>query len=85
MAAAETLGRVGYGCEISPAYCDVIIRRMMNLGVPSVLPVTSETFAQVAESRGLPADQALNPKAQDPRAIKHNGPAPYYGTKKKTS
>ncbi len=31
MAAAEVLGRIGYGCEISPAYCDVILRRMMNL------------------------------------------------------
>ena len=31
MAAAHVLGRVGYGCEISPAYCDVILRRIMNL------------------------------------------------------
>ena len=85
MAAAETLGRVGYGCEISPAYCDVIIRRMASLGAASVLLVTGEKFAQVAESRGVPADQALNPKAQDSRAIQHNGPAPHYGTKKKAS
>jgi len=28
MAAAHVLGRVGYGCEISPAYCDVILRRV---------------------------------------------------------
>ena len=25
MAAAHVLDRVGYGCEISPAYCDVIL------------------------------------------------------------
>jgi hypothetical protein len=24
------LGRIGCGCEISPAYCDVILRRMMT-------------------------------------------------------
>src|SRR4051794_18974311 len=30
MAAAHMLGRTGYGCEISPAYCDVIVRRMLN-------------------------------------------------------
>ena len=27
MAAAHVLSRVGYGCEISPAYCDVAMRR----------------------------------------------------------
>jgi DNA modification methylase len=30
MAAAAVLGRIGCGCEISPAYCDVILRRMMT-------------------------------------------------------
>ena len=37
MAAAHVLDRSGYGCEISPAYCDVIVRRMINLGVGSVV------------------------------------------------
>ena len=31
MAAAHVLGRNGYGCEISPAYCDVILCRMKEL------------------------------------------------------
>jgi len=31
MAAAEVLGRIGYGAEISPGYCDVILGRMMTL------------------------------------------------------
>ncbi|XHR27537.1 MAG: site-specific DNA-methyltransferase [Chthoniobacteraceae bacterium] len=30
--AAEQLGRVVYGMEISPAYCDVIVRRWLALG-----------------------------------------------------
>ena len=86
MAAAEVLGRAGYGTEISPAYCDVIARRIANLsGNDAVLEATGQTFGAVAESRGVPAEQALNPKAQDSRAIKHNGPNPHYGPKRKAS
>jgi hypothetical protein len=84
MAAAEALDRVGYGCEISPAYCDVILRRMMNLaGVTPVLLATGEDFAVVAAARGVDAEQALNPKAQDSGAIKHTGPNPHYGPRRK--
>ena len=28
----------------------------------------------------MPVDQALNPKRQDSRAIKHHGPNPFYGS-----
>jgi site-specific DNA-methyltransferase (adenine-specific) len=57
MAAAHVLGRSGYGCEISPAYCDVIVRRMINLGVGSVvLDATGQSFDEVAfERTGVPA------------------------------
>jgi DNA modification methylase len=80
MAAAHVLGRAGYGCEISPAYCDVIVRRMINLGAGTpMLGATGEMFTAVAEARGVPVDQALNPKQQDSRAIKHHGPNPHYG------
>ena len=83
MAAAALLERAGYGCEISPAYCDVILRRIMNLtGEMAMLAETGETFAAAAESRGVPVDQALNPKRLDSRAIKHHGPNPFYGSKK---
>ena len=81
MAAAALLDRTGYGCEISPAYCDVIVRRVMNLtGATPVLAATGETFAAVAESRGVPADQALNPKHSDAGRIQHHGPRirPYF-------
>jgi hypothetical protein len=65
MAAAHVLGRKGYGCEISPAYCDVILRRIMNLtGETAMLAETGETFAAVAASRGLPVDQTLNRSQQ---------------------
>ena len=86
MAAAHVLGRTGYGCEISPAYCDVVLRRMLNLGTEMpVLAETGQPFGAVAEDRGVPVEQALNPKDQDSRAIKHHGPNPFYGTKRKAS
>ena len=82
MAAAHLLGRAGYGCEVSPAYCDVIVRRMRNLGAEMpVLAETAQPFDAVAELRGVPVEQAMNPKDQDSRAIKHNGPNPFYGRK----
>ena len=86
MAAAYVLDRVGYGIELSPAYCDVALRRMMALTQEApVLQETGQTFAEVAQSRGVPGDQAVNPKQQDARRIRHNGPAPYYGSKRKVS
>ncbi len=53
MAAAHALGRIGYGCEISPAYCDVIVRRMINLGIDAVLESDGASFADVAAARGV--------------------------------
>jgi DNA modification methylase len=86
MAAAHVLSRTGYGCEISPAYCDVILRRMMNLGAESPrLEPTGMLFADVAAARGVDPNEALNPKAQDSRAIKHRGAAQYYGARKNAS
>jgi DNA modification methylase len=84
MAAAHVLGRIGYGCEISPAYCDVIVRRIMHLADErAMLTETREPFAAVAESRGVPVDQALNPRQQDSRAIQHHGPNPHYGPRRR--
>jgi DNA modification methylase len=54
MAAAHVLGRTGYGCEISPAYCDVILRRMEELsGVEPRLAATGQAMWEVAEDRGV--------------------------------
>ncbi|HLJ48865.1 MAG TPA: DNA methyltransferase [Bryobacteraceae bacterium] len=84
MAAAHLLNRAGYGCEISPAYCDVIIRRMLNLECEApVLAGTGQSFEEVARQRCVRAEEGLNPRALDSRAIKHkpNG-APYYGSRR---
>ncbi len=85
MAAADVLGRAGYGTELSPSYCDVILRRMLNLTGEMPMLNGAESFTAVAEARGVPIDQVLNPKAQDSRAIKHSGPNPHYGRKRKAS
>jgi hypothetical protein len=54
---AALLERVRYGCEIGPAYCDVILRRIMNMtGETATLAETGETFPAAAESRGVPVD-----------------------------
>jgi len=84
MAAAALLERNGYGIEISPAYCDVIIRRMQNLvpDTPVSLSDTNHTFEEVAAARGVAPEAAGRPRERDSRAIKHRGPAPYYGKRK---
>jgi DNA modification methylase len=83
MAAAAALERVGYGTEISPAYCDVILRRIAQLtGEEPVLASAGKTFTAVAGERGVPASADANPKASDGRRIQHRGPAPFYGSRK---
>ena len=51
-AAAHVLGRNSYGCELSPAYCDVIIGRMQKLGCTSIrLAGDGRTFREIAAER----------------------------------
>jgi hypothetical protein len=58
----------------------------MNLaGAAVVLESTGRPFVDVAESRGVDPNDALNPKIQDSRAIKHTGPNPHYGSQRKAS
>ena len=84
MAAAHVLGRNGYGCEISPAYCDVILRRMKELtGEDPVLVDTGQSLREVAQNRGVTEDQVENPKLKDARRIQHDGVRPNYGSKRK--
>ena len=86
MAAAEVLGRTGFGCEISPSYCDVILRRIANLtGEVPVLLGSGQEIAAVAAERGVTVDQVENPRARDARRIQHHGPAPFYGSRRKAS
>jgi DNA modification methylase len=68
MAAAHVLDRVGYGIEISPAYCDVILRRIEHLtGIEPVL-ATGETFNNIAAQRSTTAAGDL--RLRDAKSIR---------------
>jgi DNA modification methylase len=59
LVAAGALDRAGYGSEISPGYCDVILRRAVDaFGGTPTLAATGETFAEVARAREVPTDAA---------------------------
>jgi DNA modification methylase len=50
--AAQMNKRICHGCELSPAYVDVIVERWQQFaGADAVLEGTGETFAQVKERR----------------------------------
>jgi DNA modification methylase len=46
LAAAKT-GRIGYGIELDPAYCDVILKRFAAEGFDAVRQQTGETFSHL--------------------------------------
>lgn len=49
--AAEKNGRIGYGIEISPAYCDLIVKRWQDFtGQKAIHEVTGKTFDEVSET-----------------------------------
>jgi hypothetical protein len=52
LVAAHKTGRRGYGIELDPLYCDVIVRRMANITkLEAVLEGTGQTFAAIAHQR----------------------------------
>ena len=64
LVAAHKTGRRGYGIELDPLYCDVIVRRMAKVAkLEAVLAATGQTFDAVAAERthtaeAEPADPA---------------------------
>lgn len=54
--AAHKTGRRGFGIEIDPHYCDVIVRRMRErTGLVAVLEGDGRTFSEIAAERQAPA------------------------------
>ena len=52
--AAERTGRIAYGMEIDPLYCDAILRRYRDLtGNEPILSSTGQTFAELEAERGV--------------------------------
>ncbi len=52
LVAAHRVGRRGYGIELDPHYCDVIVNRMAKVaGLSATLDTTGQMFDEVAASR----------------------------------
>jgi len=73
LVAAALLDRTGYGIEISPSYCDVVIRRLTAAreGLVPILASTGQAFDSVAEERGVEVDANENLKLRDSRSSRH--------------
>ena len=57
--AAEKTGRRGYGIELDPQYCDVIIRRLASAAkIEAVHAATGKPFIEIAQERA--ADAAVD-------------------------
>ena len=55
--AAERTGRIAYGMEIDPLYCDAILRRYRDLtGDEPILASTHQTLAELEAERGAAAE-----------------------------
>jgi len=82
MVAAALVERVGYGIEISPAYCDVALRRLERAAVLTAT-LDGRSFDEVAADRGVPAGAQPDLRSRDSRSIrrKPNG-MPCYGPRK---
>ena len=50
--AADKTGRQGYGIELDPRYCDVIVRRFANTAdTEAIHAATGQSFAEIAQER----------------------------------
>ena len=67
LVAAEKTGRIGYGIEIDPHYCDVILHRMRDVcGLEAVLEATGQAFTDLKADRVQQAvPQGAHPLAEE--------------------
>jgi len=61
LVATERTGRRGYGIELDPLYCDVIVRRLATVaGLEAVHAESGRTFSDLAAELATPAvEEAL--------------------------
>jgi DNA modification methylase len=71
LVAAERTGRRGYGIELDPHYCDIIIRRLAKVaGLEAVHAATGKTFAESAAEEAT--SSASNDAAIDASAAEED-------------
>jgi hypothetical protein len=76
LAAAHLLKRIAWGSEISPAYCDVALRRIAQLvGEEPVLDETGQSMEKVTAARSGETEKAIPPRARDSRRKPRQRPA----------
>jgi DNA modification methylase len=70
--AAERTGRRGYGIELDPRYCDVIIRRMQTAtGVEATHLQTGRVFSSVAKGRAEQVPETVAENTTSEREVDH--------------
>ena len=64
LVAAERTGRRGYGIELDPHYCDVIVRRLARIaGVEAVHVESGRTFDDIAAERASSKSSCVTSEA----------------------
>lgn len=67
--AAEKVGRIGYGVEFEPRYCDLAIERWQNFtGKDAVLAETGQPFEEV-KATGRPVSPVPSPTKDQPTTV----------------
>jgi DNA modification methylase len=57
--AAERTARHGYGIELDPRYCDVILRRFSEIGLEAVHVETGRVFSDLTAEQGAVGASAV--------------------------